>query len=454
MTCAGTQVDDPVGVRHDGLMMFDDDDGLAAIDHPVQQRQQLFDICQVQAGRRLVQDVDVALLPHLRGELESLPLAAGQRGQWLPEGEVAKPDVDHPGKDFLGGRHVCVTAREELLRIGDGHGQHFGDVLPTEGVFEHRGAEPPAFALFTAGFDGRHHPQIGVDDAGAVARRAGAFRIRAEQCGFDVIGLRERLADVVEQSGVGGRVAPSRSPDRRLIDGDDALAPGHRTVDQGALARACHARDHGEHAERDVHVDVLQIVGIGTANLQRAVGLSHRILQRRPVVEVPAGDAAAAAQPLHRAFVHHLATASARLGAEVDDVVGDRDHFRLVFDDQHGVSLVPQLDQQFVHAGDVVRMQADGRLVEHVGDVGQRRAEMTNHLDPLRLSAGQGPGGPRQRQIAQPDSDERIEGVPQRRQQRRHAGAEALVVGQHADPIGQVGDLHGASLSDVDALDL
>jgi len=38
---AGTEVDDPVGVRHDRLVMLDDDDRLAGVDEPVEQAEQL-----------------------------------------------------------------------------------------------------------------------------------------------------------------------------------------------------------------------------------------------------------------------------------------------------------------------------------------------------------------------------------------------------------------------------
>lgn len=44
------------------------------------------------------------------------------------------------------------------------------------------------------------------------------------------------------------------------------------------------------------------------------------------------------------------------------------------------------LEQEPVHALDVVRVQADRRLVEDVGDVGERRAEVPEHLDALRAS--------------------------------------------------------------------
>src|SRR6185503_3203975 len=73
----GAEVDDPVSVRHDGLVVLDDDDRLAGIDEPVQQAEQLRDVGEVQAGGGLVEDVDTALFGHVGGQLEPLPLAAG-----------------------------------------------------------------------------------------------------------------------------------------------------------------------------------------------------------------------------------------------------------------------------------------------------------------------------------------------------------------------------------------
>lgn len=76
-------------------------------------------------------------------------------------------------------------------------------------------------------------------------------------------------------------------------------------------------------------------------------------------------------QPLDRALEADLTTGAARTRPQVDDVVADRDGLGFVLDDQHGVAFVPQLQQQAVHALDVVRVQTDRRLVEHVGDVGE-----------------------------------------------------------------------------------
>src|SRR5665648_242834 len=71
---SGTEVDDPVGVRHDRLVVLDDDDRLAGVDETVEQAEQLLDVGEVQAGGRLVQDVDAARLAHAGGQLEPLTL--------------------------------------------------------------------------------------------------------------------------------------------------------------------------------------------------------------------------------------------------------------------------------------------------------------------------------------------------------------------------------------------
>ena len=100
--------------------------------------EQVLDVGQVQARRRLVQDVDAALLPHVRRQLEPLPLAAGQRRQRLPEAQVAEPDVDEPGEDRVRGRRAGLPRAEELLGLGHRHREHLADVAAAELVLEHR----------------------------------------------------------------------------------------------------------------------------------------------------------------------------------------------------------------------------------------------------------------------------------------------------------------------------
>ncbi len=100
-----------------------------------------------------------------------------------------------------------------------------------------------------------------------------------------------------------------------------------------------------------------------------------------------AGGGVTRPQPRHGALEDDLAASGARAGTKVDDVVGDGDGFGLVLDDQHRVALVAQPQQQVVHPCDVVRVQPDGGFVKNVSDVGERRAEMADHLGTLRLAA-------------------------------------------------------------------
>ena len=195
-----------------------------------------------------------------------------------------------------------------------------------EAVVEDRRLEPPALALHADRGDAGHHRQVGVDHPGAVAGRTGALGVGAEQGGLHAVGLRKRGADRIEQTGVGRRVAPPRATDRGLVDRHHLVAATHRAVNQRALARPGHAGHHHQHAERDVDVDVLQVVRAGAAHFHHTRRLPHRRLQRGAVVQVTSGERAAGPQPIDGALEDHLAAGSAGAGAEVDDVVGNRDH--------------------------------------------------------------------------------------------------------------------------------
>ena len=120
------------------------------------------------------------------------------------------------------------------------------------------------------------------------------------------------------------------------------------------------------------------------------VGVAHRLARCHPVVQVPPGERVGAAQAGDVAGEADPAAVGAGARPEVDDVVGDGDGLRFVLHHQHGVALVAQPQQQVVHPGDVVRVQADCGFVEDVRDVGEAGAEVPDHFHPLRLPAGEG----------------------------------------------------------------
>ena len=77
------------------------------------------------------------------GQLEPLPLAAGQRGERLVEPQVAEPHVGHALQDRMRGRRTRLAFAEEADRVVDRQVEDLGDRRPAEPVVEHRRLEPP-----------------------------------------------------------------------------------------------------------------------------------------------------------------------------------------------------------------------------------------------------------------------------------------------------------------------
>ena len=92
----GTEVDDAVGGLDDVEVVLDHEHGVAGVDEALQHDEQLAHVVEVQAGRRLVEDVERApgAAPlQLARELDALRLAARERRRRLAEVDVAEPDV-------------------------------------------------------------------------------------------------------------------------------------------------------------------------------------------------------------------------------------------------------------------------------------------------------------------------------------------------------------------------
>ncbi len=224
VTGARAEIDDPVSVGHHGLVVGDDNRRFAGIDEPIKEAEQVFDIGEVESSGRFIEHVDASLFAYVGREFESLAFTAGEGGEGLTEADVAEADIGETGEDCGRGRQLRFTGAEEFASLGDRHREHFADVLAAEFVGEDFGLETLAVALVADRFDAGHHREIGVDHPGAVAIRAGALGVGAEEGGFDSVGFSECLADRFEQIGVGGGVAAARTLDRGLIDRDYAIA--------------------------------------------------------------------------------------------------------------------------------------------------------------------------------------------------------------------------------------
>src|SRR5712692_4305312 len=243
----------------------------------------------VQAGGGLVEDVEGAAglaLGKLAGKFDALGFAAGKRGGGLAELDVAEADFDESGELLLNLRNLV----EQLQGFG---GRKIQDVRNGM-AFETHGERFGIVAAAAADFAGDVNigQKIHFDAAQAIALAglaASAFHVEAEAAGTVAALARfgehgEKLANGREDAGVGSGIGTRSAADGSLVDLDDfvdligaddfAMRAGRllgaveflregaveNVVDEGGLAGAGDAGDHGEEAEGESDVDIFQIV--------------------------------------------------------------------------------------------------------------------------------------------------------------------------------------------------
>ncbi len=148
----------------------------------------------------------------------------------------------------MGGRRSCFPLAEELQRFIGRHVEHLAYILPAQLVLEHLRLEPLPLAVLASRHHTRHHRQIGIDYAVAVARGASSLGVGAEQGRLHSVRAGKCFANGIEQARVCRRVAAPGAADRALVNGNDAFASRNRAVDQRTLPRSRHARDDHQHA--------------------------------------------------------------------------------------------------------------------------------------------------------------------------------------------------------------
>ncbi len=238
------------------------------------------------------------------------------------------------------------------------------------------------------------------DDPAALARFApAALDVEREPAGgeaphFRILSGCVQLADVREHPRIGGRIGTGSTADRRLIDLDhlvqlfDSLNLFARAgmgfcpvqprskllvedlVDQRGFSRTGNPGDADELAQRNIDVDIFQVVLAGSQNPQLfavsgPAGLRDLYFFRP--AQVLAGNGFLAVQnPFHRAVVDHIAAVDARPRPDIHNVVGGEHSLLVVLHDEDGVPEVPQMLQRGEQLAVVPLMQADARLVEDV----------------------------------------------------------------------------------------
>ena len=273
-------------------IVLDNNHAIATIDELTENIQETLDVVGMEAGGRLVEDVEGlagAAASELGGELDALGFAAGESSGGLAEFNVAEAD-------FLDGfelREDGGDVGEELDGFVDSHVENLGDILPF--VFDLEGFVVVAATVASGAGDVDVGEEMHLDFVDAVALTgfaASALNIETEAAGlitakfsFGLMG--EKLADLVKDASISRDVGARGAADRGLIDDDtlvevldtvDALVEAGNGlgaveaseelvredfVDEGRFAGAGDAGNDGHDAERELDGDIFQVVLAG-----------------------------------------------------------------------------------------------------------------------------------------------------------------------------------------------
>ena len=312
LAALGAEVDQVVGLLDHVEIVLDHEHRVAAVDEPLQRLEQLLDVGEVQARSSARRGCRAfarsTTLQSSDGELHALRLAARERRRRLAERHVVEADV----VQRLQAAADLRDLREERERLLDRHLEHVGDRLALEAHLERLAVVALALARLARDVDVGQEVHLDLDLAVALARlAAAALDVEREAPRLVAAHLRVgrqrvELADVREEVGVRRRVRARRAADRALVDLDhlvervDALdascAPGRvarlrelvreRLVDdlvhERRLAGAGDAGDRDELADREVDVDLLQVVLRGAEHREPAVVVGAPLGNRDP----------------------------------------------------------------------------------------------------------------------------------------------------------------------------
>ena len=165
--------------------------------------------------------------------------------------------------------------------------------------------------------------------------------------------------------------------------------------------------DGAEQAQRDPHVDVLEVV-LGDPLDEDLAGRLAPLLGDRDQRECrarnwPGQRLGIGLHLRRRALGDDVPAVLAGPGAHVDHVIGRAHRPLVVLDHDHRVPEVAQALQRADQPLVVALVQADRRLVEDVEDADERRADLRGQADALGLAAGERRRRPVHRQVADPD---------------------------------------------------
>ena len=385
--------------------MLDDNDRVACVHQLLQNIHKPVDICDMQTGGRLIENIDGLAgraFGQLGSQLGALRLTAGQRRGGLTQLNIAETDLAHSLQSACDLGHVG----EELTCFIYRHIQHFIDIFALVAHLERLLVVAAALAHVTGNVHIRQKVHLDFEQA---VTRAGfasaALDIEGETACIVAACLRvrrfgEQIADVVEHPRIGRRVGARRAPDGRLVDVDDLIEVFDADelvmracsslravqlrcqlfvqdfVDERGLARTRNTGDTGQRTERNREICVLEVVHRTALDRDAlAVAFAPDFGHRNEFFarKVLSGDGFVAFEQLvYRALEHDLAAVASRARTDIHNVVSCKHGVLVVLDHDERVAEVTQPPQGRKQLVVVALVQTDGRLVKDIQHAHQR----------------------------------------------------------------------------------
>ena len=406
-------------------VVLDDYHGVALVHEFIQDGDKALYVVRVQSRSGLVEDIHRlarAALGKLRGEFHPLRLAARKSGGGLTQLYISQAHL-------LKGAYLVIYLRhvlEEFACLVNRHFQHVVNALALVLDFQRFAVVTPAAAHLAGDVHVGEEVHFYLYNAVAAAVFASAARnvegksarrVTARLC---VRKFGKKFPYGGENARVSGGVGARSPAYRALVDGDhliqifytrDVLALHiHRAravefsgegglkylADERALAAAGNARYRHEFAERDLHVDIFQIIlsrALNGDELAVALPAFGGYGDHLPAAQIVARYRFGACRHLLRSARHdHLSAMHARAGTYVHDVVGFLHSFFIVLHHYKGVAQVAQTGERVEQSAVVALMKSYARLVENVEHPGKSAAYLRGEANALTFSAGESGG--------------------------------------------------------------
>ena len=179
-------------------------------------------------------------------------------------------------------------------------------------------------------------------------------------------------------------------------------------VGQRALSGTGNAGDAGKDTQRNIHIDVFQVILGGSQDFQPAGGLFPFLRNRNlPFAgQILAGDGGRILHDLLGiSHSHHFSAVLSGSRADIHDIVRRQHGILVMLHDNQGVSEIPQIFECSQKLVIVPLVKADAGFIQNIGHAHQAGTDLGCQADTLCLAAGQGPRCPGQGQIIQSHID-------------------------------------------------